>query len=108
MHISDVVIESMRRSLRPYAKAGALPEPEGEGASVDPFGVQVLYHKTAPIILFAGVTDDDIQWHVEVDMRAYSRDYRAAVISGVREGIQEKRRKRRGLGPIVLLDEVMH
>lgn len=104
--IGDAVIENIRRELRRYAKAGKIQEPPGEGTAVDPFGVMVVYHQSLPIVRFSGVTDDDIYWHAAVDFRAYNREYHEHLIKMVGDHITDKRRERRGLGPIVLLGDL--
>lgn len=106
-HISDVVIAGIRRELRKYASVGKLIEPPGEGRSIDSFGVQVLYSRTNDHdVRFAGVTHDGIKWDVVVDFRAYSREYQDLIFQGVRDGIRDERRKRRGKGPILLLEDI--
>ena len=106
-HVSDYVIENLRRELRRYASARKQPVLEVDNRSTDPFGVSVMFNRKNPhLVRFSGVTHDDIVWVAEVDFRAYSRDYHDAVINGVGKEIDNKRRERRGRGPIVLLDEI--
>jgi len=102
-HVSDDVIESIRRQLRRYATTDKLVELPGEGVSIDPFGVQVLYSKANPhLVRFRGVTHDNIEWVSDIDFRAFNRDYLEKFFYGIAEGIQNKRRERRGLGPIIV------
>jgi len=104
-NIGDMIVDEIRKELRRFATVGKLIEPPGEGTSIDPFGVQVLYSNEAPIILFRGVTHDDIEWMVQVDARAYSREYHESIVPMVNDNICNKRRERQGKGPIILLDE---
>lgn len=94
MHISDLTIAKIQRSLQRYA-APVEGLSEEENALTRGTHVYIYWNKSKRhLIRFVGVTKDSIKWHVDVDFRAYNREYRERMVAQVGDAIREHRKTR--------------
>lgn len=99
--IGTEVIKSLQRKLSYWADASKLED-------ADESGVEVFYNNAdGHTVMFRGVTKDDIEWKIMFDFRHISEEYIDNMFRGVKENIEQHRKKRRDESPIIIPEGAM-